>query len=73
MITFNFDQFLLDNRLGIYELADKSSIPVQTLYAIKNRGTVKIKFIRELERHFGDLSNYITINSKRSLPRKERV
>lgn len=70
MITFNFDQFLLDNRLGIYELADKSSIKVQTLYAVKNRGTIKMKFLRRLERHFGDLSKYIVTNSEQLLQQK---
>lgn len=73
MIIFNFDQFLLDNRLGIYELAECANIPVQTLYAVKNRGTVKMKFIRRLEKKFGDLSTYITINSERSLQQKETV
>ncbi|MDQ7818806.1 MAG: hypothetical protein RDU14_17395 [Melioribacteraceae bacterium] len=82
MITFNFDQFLLDKRLGLYELASKTSIPVQTLYAVKNRGTVKMKFIRRLEKKFGDLTPYITItkqengysiNSEQLLPQKETV
>jgi DNA-binding Xre family transcriptional regulator len=59
MFEFNLDQFLLDKRLGVYELSEQTGISFQTLYSVKSRGTARIRFIRQLENIYGDLSLYI--------------
>lgn len=73
MYRFNLEYFLLDKRITIHELASLLKIPVQSLYAIKNRKTIKLKMLRYLEQHFGDCSKYLVFNSEKLSQQMETI
>lgn len=59
MIQFDLDRFLKDHHYGVSELVPLVGMTYMAIVKIKKRGTVKPKFIRHLESHFGDCSKYI--------------
>ena len=62
MTPFNFKQFLLDQRLTTKELAQKMGELYVTISVMVKRGTIKLSFLRELEKRFGNLQKYIEVN-----------
>jgi hypothetical protein len=59
MLNFNLELFLHERRLSIGDLSREVSLPYKSIDIMARRGTVKPKFIRLLESHFGDCSKYI--------------
>lgn len=62
MTPFNFKQFLLDQRITTKELAQKMGELYVTVSVMVKRGTIKLSFLRELEKRFGNLQKYIEVN-----------
>lgn len=62
MIQFNFTQFQTDQRITTKELAKKMGQLYVTISIMVRRGTVKLSFLRELEKRFGNLQKYIEAN-----------
>lgn len=65
--SFDFEKLLIDKRVTLPELSEQTSIAYQTLYAIYKRGKIKMNTLREIEKVFGDLSEYITPSLKNEL------
>lgn len=57
--SFDFEKFLVDKRVTLPELSEQTSIAYQTLYAIYKRGKIKMNTLREIEKVYGDLSEYL--------------
>lgn len=58
-ITFNLAKFLFDKRMTIKELATLTGMTRTAIWQMKERGTIKMNFLRKLESHFGDCSKYL--------------
>lgn len=58
-ITFNLAKFLFDKRMTIKELAILTGMTRTAVWQMKERGTIKMSFLRKLESNFGDCSNYL--------------
>ncbi len=58
-IQFNLRNLLTDKRIEVDEIAFILSCHPDTIYKIIKRKTVKPSFLRLLEKHFGDCSQYI--------------
>ncbi len=58
-ITFNLAKFLFDKRMTIKELATLTGMTRTAIWQMKERGTIKMSFLRKLESHFGDCSKYL--------------
>lgn len=56
---FNLRQFLIDHRLTPQELAAAMEMSIAAIYVIMKRGTAKTTFIRDLEKKYGDCSQYL--------------
>jgi predicted transcriptional regulator len=56
---FDLQAFLLEKRLTPIEVATKLEVHIDTIYKIQKRGTVKMSFLKLLETHFGDCSQFI--------------
>lgn len=63
-ITFNLAKFLFDKRMTIKELAILTSVTRTAIWQMKERGTIKMSFLRKLESHFGDCSKYLQLEEQ---------
>ncbi len=61
---FDLSAFLIENRLTIPDLAAAMNVHVDTVYKIQRRRTVKMSFLKSLEKQFGDCSKYIKTTEK---------
>jgi len=59
MLHFNLSLFLIERRKSPSDLSKILNIPLKSILDMKRRGTVKPRFIEQLELHFGDCSKYI--------------
>lgn len=69
LIEFDLSAFLKEQLLSIEEVAKKTRIPVQTLYSIKSRGTIKPQTLRHLCEKYG----LINKGSSRNIQRAREV
>jgi hypothetical protein len=58
-IAFNLKQMCFDRRVTLPEVSMKTGVPYPSIWGMYKRGTIKLSFLRELESHFGDCSEYI--------------
>jgi len=66
MISFDFNQLLLEQRKSPSDMAKLLRMPLRSITFMIDRGTVKPSFISILETHFGDCSKYIIKSKNRT-------
>lgn len=59
MIIFDFNQFLIDKRLSVQDVAKKVGLDDATLYRNKQSGRIKPRTLKILEDHYGPLETYV--------------
>lgn len=58
-VFFDFRQFLIDKRITAKELSEKMQKDYTAIWRMTKHSRIKLPFLRDLEKDFGDLSNYI--------------
>lgn len=61
---FNFNLFLIEKRLTVKQLAEKTGVHADTIYKSIRNGSIKMRTLQLIELSFGDCSNYIIKEQK---------